>query len=176
MCCLRYEHEIYEEAIKHTPPTGSIVKTSDGEGVVIETKPLAKEIKVKFNDGEKDTVKLFKCADVKIISRPNKHKDKEKDEEEIFEDHCLSIKGLNPDKLIIMPGRVSTEVSEEYYNQIKDEFNSEYCPVEFDFEKRINKVLDLIQNSQYNYIIISGCGEEIIFWDELKKKIRELNS
>lgn len=97
-------------------------------------------------------------------------------EEEIFEDHCLSIKGLNPDKLIIMPGRVSTEVSEEYYNQIKDQFNSEYCPVEFDFEKRINKVLDLIQNSQYNYIIISGCGEEIIFWDELKKKIRELNS
>ncbi|MBE6485960.1 MAG: UDP-N-acetylmuramyl peptide synthase [Methanosphaera stadtmanae] len=97
-------------------------------------------------------------------------------EEEIFEDHCLSIKGLNPDKLIIMPGRVSTEVSEEYYNQIKDQFNSEYCPVEFDFEKRINKVLDLIQNSQYKYIIISGCGEEIIFWDELKKKIRELNS
>jgi cell fate regulator YaaT (PSP1 superfamily) len=86
MCCLRYEHEIYEEAIKQTPPTGSIVKTADGEGVVIETKPLAKEIKVKFNDGEKDTVKLFKCADVKIISRPNKHKDKEKDEEEIFED------------------------------------------------------------------------------------------
>ena len=96
-------------------------------------------------------------------------------EEEIFEDHCLSIKGLNPDKLVVMPGRVSTEISEEYYNQIKDQFNSEYCPVEFDFEKRINKVLELIKNSEYKYIIISGCGEEIIFWDELKKKIRELN-
>lgn len=96
-------------------------------------------------------------------------------EEEIFKDHCLSIKGLNPDKLVVMPGRVSTEISEEYYNQIKDQFNSEYCPVEFDFEKRINKVLELIKNSEYNYIIISGCGEEIIFWDELKKKIRELN-
>ena len=86
MCCLRYEHEIYEEAIKQTPPTGSVVKTSDGEGVVIETKPLAREIRVKFNDGEKDTVKLFKCSDVKVLSRPNKHKDKEKDEDEIFED------------------------------------------------------------------------------------------
>ena len=96
-------------------------------------------------------------------------------EEEIFEDHCLSIKGLNPDKLVVMPGRVSTEISEEYYNQIKDQFNSEYCPVEFDFEKRINKVLELIKNSEYKNIIISGCGEEIIFWDELKKKIRELN-
>lgn len=96
-------------------------------------------------------------------------------EEEIFKDHCLSIKGLNPDKLVVMPGRVSTEISEEYYNQIKDQFNSEYCPVEFDFEKRINKVLELIKNSEYKNIIISGCGEEIIFWDELKKKIRELN-
>ena len=86
MCCLRYEHEIYEEAIKQTPPTGSLVKTSDGEGVVIETKPLAKEIKVRFNDGEKDTVKVFKCSDVKVLSRPNKHKDKEKDEDEIIED------------------------------------------------------------------------------------------
>ena len=84
MCCLRYEHEIYEEAIKQTPPTGSIVKTSDGEGVVVETKPLAKEIKVRFNDGEKDTVKLFKCSDVKVLSRPAKHKDK--DEDEIIED------------------------------------------------------------------------------------------
>ena len=95
-------------------------------------------------------------------------------EEEIFEDHCLSIKGLNPDKLIVMPGRVSSEISEEYYNQIKDQFNSEFCPIEFDFEKRINKVLDLIKNSEYDYIIISGCGEEIVFWDELKNRIREL--
>ena len=60
MCCLRYEHEIYEEAIKQTPPNGSVVKTSDGEGVVVETKPLAREIKVRLNDGDKDTVKLFK--------------------------------------------------------------------------------------------------------------------
>lgn len=93
-------------------------------------------------------------------------------EEEIFEDHCLSIKGLNPDKLVIMPGRVSSEISEEYYNQIKDQFNTEYCPVEFNFEKRINKILNLIENSEYKYIIISGCGEEILFWDKLKNRIK----
>ena len=86
MCCLRYEHETYEEAIKHTPPTGSIVKTADGEGVVIETKPLAREIKVKFSDNEKDTVKIFKCADVKVLSRPGRQKDKEQDDEDIIED------------------------------------------------------------------------------------------
>ena len=86
MCCLRYEHEIYEEAIKQTPPSGSVVKTPDGEGVVVETKPLAREIKVRLNDGDKDTVKLFKCSEVKVISRPGKNKEKEKDEDEIIED------------------------------------------------------------------------------------------
>ena len=86
MCCLRYEHETYEESIKHTPPTGSVVKTADGEGVVIETKPLAREIKVKFSDNEKDTVKIFKCSDVKVLSRPGKQKDKEQDDEAIIED------------------------------------------------------------------------------------------
>ncbi len=86
MCCLRYEHEIYEEAIKQTPPNGSVVKTPDGEGVVVETKPLAREIKVRLNDGDKDTVKLFKCSEVKVLSRPGKSKDKEKYEDEIVED------------------------------------------------------------------------------------------
>ena len=86
MCCLRYEHEIYEDAIKHTPPTGSVVKTPDGDGVVIEIKPLAKEIKVKLNDNDKETPKIYKCADVKVLSRPAKHQQKEKDEDEIIED------------------------------------------------------------------------------------------
>jgi cell fate regulator YaaT (PSP1 superfamily) len=86
MCCLRYEHETYEEAIKHTPPTGSVVKTPDGEGVVIETKPLAKEIKVRLNDGDKDAFKLFSVSDVKVLSRPVKHQNKEESEDVIIED------------------------------------------------------------------------------------------
>ena len=72
MCCLKYEHEIYEEALRETPPNGSVVRTADGDGVVIETKPLAKEIKVKLNDNEKDAPKIYKCDAVKILSRPGK--------------------------------------------------------------------------------------------------------
>ena len=53
MCCLRYEHEVYEEAIRVTPPVSSVVLTSDGEGTVIETKPLAQEIRVKLTEKEK---------------------------------------------------------------------------------------------------------------------------
>lgn len=86
MCCLRYEHETYEEAIKQTPPNGSVVKTPDGEGVVIETKPLAREIKVRLNDNDKDAPKLYKCSDVRVLSRPGKQTSKEKDEEELPED------------------------------------------------------------------------------------------
>ena len=58
LCCLRYEHETYEEAIRNTPSVGSLVKTADGEGVVIETKPLASEIKVKFENNDKESVRF----------------------------------------------------------------------------------------------------------------------
>ena len=85
MCCLRYEHEIYEEAIKHTPPSGAVVKTPDGEGVVIETKPLAREIKVKLNDNEKDAPKAYKCDNVKVLSVPHKKVSRDEDEENFEE-------------------------------------------------------------------------------------------
>ncbi len=87
MCCLRYEHETYEEALKHTPPVGSIVKTADGEGVVTETRPLAAEVRVKIGDGDKDQIKVYKCRDVKVLRAGKKGQpDKKDDEEEIVED------------------------------------------------------------------------------------------
>lgn len=78
MCCLRYEHETYEQALKNTPPVGATVKTEDGVGIVIETKPLAEEIKVKLDDNEKDAPKIYKSKDVKILKMPGK-KDKSDD-------------------------------------------------------------------------------------------------
>ena len=86
MCCLRYEHEVYEEAIRKTPSNGSIVKTSDGEGVVVETKPLTGEIKVRFSSGDKDTVKGFKVAEVKVIKSGAKKDSRGKNEDEEIED------------------------------------------------------------------------------------------
>ncbi|MBR2344114.1 MAG: stage 0 sporulation family protein [Clostridia bacterium] len=79
MCCLRYEHEVYEEALRHTPPVGAVVATADGEGVVTETRPLAEEIKVKLQSGDKDQIKTFKCSEVKLLRSPKKNK---KDEDE----------------------------------------------------------------------------------------------
>ena len=83
MCCLRYEHETYEEAIRNTPGVGSVVATKDGQGTVVETKPLAGEIRVKLGDDEKAAPKLYKCSDVKVLSRPHKRADKQDDEEQI---------------------------------------------------------------------------------------------
>ncbi len=85
MCCLRYEHEIYEEAIKVTPPVNSVVKTADGVGVVIETKPLAAQIKVKLNDNDKDAPKFYKCSDVKIIKTPGRQEKVELEDDEVEE-------------------------------------------------------------------------------------------
>ena len=77
MCCLRYEHEVYEEACRRTPSVGSVVSTPDGEGVVIEAKPLAEEVRVRLNGGEKDTVKLFACREVRVLKRGKGAKDDE---------------------------------------------------------------------------------------------------
>lgn len=81
MCCLRYEHETYEEAIKQTPQNGSTVMTGDGKGVVVETKPLAGEVKVRLLDKEKDAPKLYKAKDVKVLSRPGKRESAPEDED-----------------------------------------------------------------------------------------------
>lgn len=92
-------------------------------------------------------------------------------EDDIFEDHKASIKAIKPKHLAVVPGRVSVTKAEEYYNQIKDEYNSDFYPVEFDFEKRITKILDLIKQSDCKYVLVSGCGEEQLVWDEVKKRL-----
>lgn len=70
MCCLRYEHETYEEAIKMTPPLGSTVKTPAGNGVVVETNPLAGMIKVRQDD-KPETPRAFAVSDVTLLYLKN---------------------------------------------------------------------------------------------------------
>ena len=83
MCCLRYEHETYEEAIRKMPPVGSLVSTQDGQGIVTEIKPLAEEVRVKLNDSEKDQPKLYPLSSIKVLKYGKRavQKDDDKDEE-----------------------------------------------------------------------------------------------
>ena len=81
MCCLRYEHEVYENAIKVTPPIGSVVETADGVGNVIETNPLAEQIKVRLTDKNKEEFRIYSCKDVKVLKAGNGKKSKDNAEE-----------------------------------------------------------------------------------------------
>ena len=81
MCCLRYEHEVYENAIKVTPPIGSVVETADGVGNVIETNPLAEQIKVRLTDKNKEEFRIHSCKDVKVLKAGNGKKSKDNAEE-----------------------------------------------------------------------------------------------
>lgn len=67
MCCLRYEHECYSEAVKQIPKLDSKVSTPDGDGVVIETNPLAGLVRVRLDKDQNKTVKLFKGSEVTKI-------------------------------------------------------------------------------------------------------------
>ncbi len=70
MCCLRYEHDTYEEAIKRLPPNGALVMTPDGQGTVTEVRPLAEELKVRLEDKDKDAVKIYKAKELKVLRLP----------------------------------------------------------------------------------------------------------
>ena len=81
MCCLRYEHEAYEEALKTTPPVGSTVETPAGNGVVIETRPLLQTVKVRLDEGN-NNVKLYSCDEIKVISAGKGKKPKPQQKED----------------------------------------------------------------------------------------------
>lgn len=68
-CCLKYEHDVYAEAIDKMPVVGALVKTEDGKGKVIEINPLLEQIKVEYND---KTIKIYVREEVKVLQEPKK--------------------------------------------------------------------------------------------------------
>ncbi|MBO4423770.1 MAG: stage 0 sporulation family protein [Clostridia bacterium] len=67
MCCLRYEHETYEEEIRKTPRIDSLVRTDDGDGVVVETMPLQGLLKVQLSATPDAAPKVYDRDSVKLI-------------------------------------------------------------------------------------------------------------
>ena len=68
-CCLKYEHDVYVEAIEKMPVVGSIVKVENQKGKVIEINPLLEQIKIEFND---KTIKTCLAEEVKVLHVPKK--------------------------------------------------------------------------------------------------------
>ena len=50
MCCLSYEQKAYECLNGITPMPGSIVRTPDGDGMVVEANPVSGMLKVRFQN------------------------------------------------------------------------------------------------------------------------------
>jgi cell fate regulator YaaT (PSP1 superfamily) len=64
MCCLAYEHDVYEEFKKGLPRVGKAVTTSHGEGLVLKHNPLAETVFVKLQD--ETIVEVKKSEIVKV--------------------------------------------------------------------------------------------------------------
>jgi len=73
MCCLRYEHEAYDEEIKKTPAVGSLVETSNGNGVITEINPLAGLVRVKLTD-KPEAPKYYPRDEVKVLMTAKQRK------------------------------------------------------------------------------------------------------
>ena len=94
-------------------------------------------------------------------------------EDDIFEDHLAALISANPKKVYVVPGRTSVEAAESYYQRINELFDADFYSLPYsDMPKRRDKIIELIYEIPYNYIIVSGCGPEHYMWAELKSNLK----
>lgn len=76
-CCLNYEHQSYEEMLAILPNVGSIVKTPDGKGKVLDVYVLTEELKVHLDsNGDIPTIRRYKLKDIEILKHARRSNDK----------------------------------------------------------------------------------------------------
>ena len=67
MCCLKYEHEAYEEILKRIPKVGAIVETPEGQGIVTEINLLKETTKIKLDNENDPDLRIFDVDEIKVI-------------------------------------------------------------------------------------------------------------
>ena len=55
-CCLRYEHETYESLDKKLPKIGRSIRTTHGDGIVVDRQILTQLIQIEMDDSKRITV------------------------------------------------------------------------------------------------------------------------
>lgn len=68
MCCLRYEHNVYEEALRSLPKMESYVETPDGRGIICEVAPLVGLVKVKINSSGDTVIHQYPAERIKVLA------------------------------------------------------------------------------------------------------------
>jgi len=66
MCCLKYEQEAYEDAVKRCPKPESFVETPDGVGTVIAVNLLREQVKVRLDDSA-DMPKCYHNSEICVV-------------------------------------------------------------------------------------------------------------
>ena len=69
MCCLRYEHETYAQALRQLPSPGTFVSTPDGPGVVTDVLPLEEAVKVSLRGDTGTVPKKYSKQDISLQQR-----------------------------------------------------------------------------------------------------------
>jgi len=76
MCCLRYEHETYEEEIRLTPTVDSVVETRDGRGTVVGNHLLKGTVTVRLESQEGEAPRTYHRDEVKVLRAKGERRDK----------------------------------------------------------------------------------------------------
>lgn len=74
LCCLKYEQEAYEDAHSRVPRPGTVVKTTEGSGVVEQANLLRETVTVRLDRGGEADLEVFKVADItftKPVGKPH---------------------------------------------------------------------------------------------------------
>ena len=71
MCCLKYEQAAYEDLLANTPQHGSIVKTPDGTGKVVDVQLLRGNLKVKLDDMPDATPRCYHKDQCRCLKKGN---------------------------------------------------------------------------------------------------------
>ena len=66
MCCLKYEQEAYEDAVKRCPKNESFVECPDGVGGIVSVNLLREQVRVKLEDSA-DLPKAYRVSEVKVV-------------------------------------------------------------------------------------------------------------
>ena len=67
MCCLNYEQSTYESIRKELPKVGSIVKTPEGTGEVVQNNIVKESVKVKLKRKDEEVLENFNITEVELI-------------------------------------------------------------------------------------------------------------
>lgn len=71
MCCLKHEQDVYEYMHKFVPKVDAVVKTPDGQGVVVDANVLAGVVSVKMDGEEGKMLQSYNAKDLVVIKNPS---------------------------------------------------------------------------------------------------------